>query len=272
LNWRPVKFGVSLCCYSTASDSYYGSYPYGVEGIPGDNNHWIAGSNLPIRSEGAFIWPWYHVTVNSTYGGATGSGWYVIDDTVSPHASPYSEISAKERMTLTGWNLNGSPSSSSSFMVTGDMTLTAIYAQQYLITVNSQYGAALGSGWHGKGEKVLAGVSVNAVSDNGFLGELGFKAFLLGWTGDYTAVPADRMITLTVDSPKTITAIWMDSAWAIPLFILVLTAIAFVYARRRGPPKGMTAASNKRGDFCIECGHELPIKSKFCNECGTKQF
>jgi hypothetical protein len=33
--------------------------------------------------------------------------------------------------------------------------------------------------------------------------------------------------------------------------------------------KTKESASGK--NFCVECGSELPLKSKFCNSCGTKQ-
>ena len=111
LTWHQASEGVALCCYGVQSATLPASetYPYGVESVPGDNNHWLAGSGLPQVHDGQPLWPWYHVTVSSTIGSVSGSGWYVQGDTIQPQATTQIPISQGEQYTLTGWNANGFP-------------------------------------------------------------------------------------------------------------------------------------------------------------------
>lgn len=51
--------------------AYIGNVPsasnhYGVKGLPGEDNHWLAGSDLPVDE--SYLWPRYHVTVCVHYG------------------------------------------------------------------------------------------------------------------------------------------------------------------------------------------------------------
>jgi hypothetical protein len=91
--WHPATAAVTLCGYSVGSANYTGNYPYGVEGIPGENNHWLAGSGLQYTPEGQYIWPWYYVNVKSTLGSTTGSGWYTENSQVTPEAETTVPIS-----------------------------------------------------------------------------------------------------------------------------------------------------------------------------------
>jgi ribosomal protein L40E len=64
---------------------------------------------------------------------------------------------------------------------------------------------------------------------------------------------------------------------ALAVIAVVLLGVVFLYSRRKEQStkaekielKTEEAASGK--NFCIECGNKLPLKSKFCNNCGTKQ-
>ncbi len=61
--------------------------------------------------------------------------------------------------------------------------------------------------------------------------------------------------------------------------IILCVAVALIVRQRAGTKAekvetDVTPVSTKKAEgknFCIECGSELPSKSKFCNNCGTKQ-
>jgi hypothetical protein len=68
-------------------------------------------------------------------------------------------------------------------------------------------------------------------------------------------------------------------ALALAVIAAVVLGALFLYKRRGKQPetteaKKVDSATKKTAsgkNFCIECGSELPLKSKFCNNCGTKQ-
>src|SRR5208337_5026819 len=82
LVWHAAAVGLPLCCYGQGSATLPTSipYPYGLWSVPGDNDHWLAGSGLPqpgvngwyVNGYGAVelgtstLWPWYRVNVSSS--------------------------------------------------------------------------------------------------------------------------------------------------------------------------------------------------------------
>jgi hypothetical protein len=241
LAWHNVASAVALCCYSYGSARLSGStYPYGVAGIPGDNNHWIAGSGVPNRAEGQHLWPWFMVKVNSPYGTASGGGWYTYGDTVNPLAASDYNVSPFERYHLTGWAANGMLSDSRAFDVTKDMDLTAVYSRQFLVTVSTPVGRSSGSGWYGAGTQASLSVSPSTGKAPGILGALGVRSSFSHWSGDYSGAGIDS--TIVVDSPKTIQAVWSyDYVGLLPLvgLIAVVTAVAATLSRRFGLYSGL---------------------------------
>jgi ribosomal protein L40E len=53
------------------------------------------------------------------------------------------------------------------------------------------------------------------------------------------------------------------------LLLLTTIFVVIVGLEIRSRIESKTKKSGK--NFCVECGSELPLKSKFCNNCGTKQ-
>jgi hypothetical protein len=235
LTWHMAEAATALCCYSSGSDRLVGlTYPYGVAGIPGDNNHWLAGSKLPYAPEGQPLWPWYRVSVNSPYGNASGSGWHVFGDIVDPIATKDVSIAQTERYHLTGWNANGIPSDSTEFTVTENLTLTAIYTHQFLVTISSPFGKSTGSGWYDAGSPAAISVTTSA-SAPGLLGQLGVRTVFEHWSGDHSG--SEARSTVFVDSPKSIHAVWSyDYGILFPLVVLIsggiVTALAIIYRHR----------------------------------------
>jgi zinc-ribbon domain len=257
--WHTVNVGVSLCCYSTGSDTFQGSYPYGVEGIPGKNNHWLAGSRLPNREDGAYIWPWYHISVFSPYGTVAGTGYYVMGSSVHPEPADVN-LSSNTRMSFDGWYVNGVLSKDLYFTVTLDLNLTASYEEQFLVTVTSEYGQTIGSGWYNNGSEATVSVAPTSINQ-GILGAIGLDSIMIGWTGGYSWFsPGDRL-SFTVKSPVILNAVWFDSSLAIPIGIVFCVMVIIGLKRRVEPGKSI---------FCLHCGKMVPRDSIFCPECGKE--
>src|SRR5208282_4392098 len=205
LVWHAAPAALPYCCYGPSSATLPTStpYPYGLWSIPGENNHWLAGSALPTPTGNGYyknefgvlglgtstLWPWYWVNVSSSIGHTSGSGWYLYGATVQPQASAVIPIATNQRYTLSGWNAVGLMLGFANFTVTRNMTITPIYTQEYFVTVNSPYGTTSGSGWSPLGVQEYT-VTPTSVTWNGTLGLLGVKSTLAGWTVTPTMVTA----------------------------------------------------------------------------------
>jgi hypothetical protein len=258
--WHMVSVGVSNCCYSVGSDTYGETYPYGVEGIPGVNNHWLAGTGLSIREEGDYIWPWYHVSVFSAYGTPVGTGYYIINSKVVPQTSKYVPVSNGVRMGFEGWFVNGALSDDLYFFVTQDMNLTALYKRQFLVTASSEYGQTVGSGWYDKGSEATISVSPGFTT-GGILSAIGFDLIMIGWTSGYGWFSPGNHLSFTVNSPAMLNAVWFDSSLVLPIAVVCCVVIIIGLKRR---------VKDGSSRLCLHCGKKIPQDSAFCPECGKE--
>lgn len=149
-NWQSASSGVTICSYKVGSTLSQSNLPYGVTGVPGEDNHWIVGSHIPFMVEGQRLWPWYYVKVTSDYGSTVGSGWYVKGNLVSPQATSPFYAGEGRREILTRWLVNGRLTAGSRFMVDTNLTLRASYKTQFFLGVTSQLGER-GSDWYDDG-------------------------------------------------------------------------------------------------------------------------
>ena len=131
---------------------------------------WIVFKNLK--------WGYVEVTVNKNY--TTGDAMYLFNK----------------------WS-EGSTDSTWAGNVVSDVTLRALYNVEYLVNVFSEYGTTFGSGWYPKGTSVTIGIDETSIPINPLI----YKKFS-GWSGDISTI--NPTITIIVDSPKTITAVWVD--------------------------------------------------------------
>ena len=103
----------------------------------------------------------YYLTVLSSYGSTTGSGWY--DSGAVAHAGLTSGIvsgGAGTRYVFVGWSCGGTDyAKSDDIIMTGHTTVTAIWSAQYYLTVSSPYSTTSGEGWYNSGATAYAGVA-----------------------------------------------------------------------------------------------------------------
>ena len=249
--WHMASSAVSLCCYSLGSDSYNGKYPYGIVSVPGENNYWLAGSNLnnPIQHEGGLLWPWYQVNIEGLPTGvAFADGWYLYNTTIDlPNIPEILPITASSRYVLEGWYANGvllNAKGTGTFSATGNLTLKPFYVKQWLLQVNSNIGAPMGSGWYDDGAIATVRVNPPVIREAGFLGDFGVSSVLTGWTGDYAGPVVNGESMIHVKSPMTITAVWTTNYGMLPYYTLLIPVIAITclsvsleYRRRTKKPR-----------------------------------
>jgi len=261
--WHQVSAAASLCCYGVTSSSYSGTFPYGVESVPGENNHWLAGSGLPIKTKGQGLWPWFYVSVTSAVGSAIGNGWYVEGSEVAPQAQLTIPISDGERYYLEGWT--DGTYTANGFTADQNMSLSAVYVKQYLVTVTSTLGSTFGSGWYDAGSEAEIGVRTTSIQAEGVLGLLGVRSTFSGWGGDYTGSPRpDGSSLITVNAPMTIHAEWsLNPGIILPAIAVIIIAVVLVSA--------VTLKRRSKVQFCLTCGHNLSRGSLFCLRCGRRQ-
>lgn len=96
-------------------------------------------------------------------------------------------------------------SHTSPLTVTDDITVTAAYKKQYLLTVTSPYGSTLGQGWYDSGEQATFSITSTLISSgpntrHTFTGWIGTGA------GSYTGPDASQ--TVTMNNPVSENAAW----------------------------------------------------------------
>jgi len=274
LIWHDAAYAVSVCCYGSLgaklSDSE--AYPYGIMSIPGENNHWLAGSNLSKMKEGKYLWPWYHVSVNSRLGTVRGSGWYVYGESVQPNASATINVNDGERYVFNGWLNNGIRTDSGSFIVIQDLNLVANYKEQYFLNIESEFGMIRGAGWYDSGSRAIISVTPTSISLTGFLGQVGLKEDFTGWSGDHNEISPTS--SLTMNSPKKVVANWsINFGLILPtLFAVAIMTVAWMMGTKMPGRKGRKSTRKKakkpRRMDCRFCGKSIPNNSRYCRECG----
>ncbi len=154
----------------------------------------------PVSLEANWIRQFY-VTVVSSAGQPSGSGWYNAGDIATIAAQSTVEYSNGTRHVFTGWNstqLGNNPTAQ--IYVVAPTIVKAMYKTQYLVTLQSQYGAPSGAGWYDAG----SGAPVSVQGEVDYTNAT--RRMFTGWVGDYTG--SSPGVNLHVDSPKTLTAEW----------------------------------------------------------------
>jgi len=116
-----------------------------------------------------------------------------------------------------------------------------MWKTQFLVTIISPYGTVSGAGWYDKG--VVAPFSVSPTSSSaGFLTYSVFE----GWSGDST--DKNAAASITVDSPKTITANWSVDSTQLYLFVIGVIALMSFFGvllwRRKSKPRPQGQKAN----------------------------
>jgi hypothetical protein len=146
----------------------------------------------------------YYLTVSSSYGTPSGSGWYNVDSTayVSVNLGTVSGVSGTQYV-FTSWSTGGSNyAQSSGIIMNAPITATALWIAQYYLTVNSAYGVPSGSGWYNSGITAYAGLNAGIVS-----GGIGTQYVFSFWSTGGTNYAQSNGITM--NAPETTTALWI---------------------------------------------------------------
>lgn len=161
-----------------------------------------------------------HLEVTSSYGEASGSGWYDAGNSASFSVDSQVDQGNQTRRIFLGWRGDTSTSASSgSVVMDSPKSITAIWKTQYYLTVASPYGITNGSGWYDAGTQTRATLDETRISS----GFLTYKAFD-HWTGD--VIGTSRSIVITMNAPKSVAALWTDDLSQ--LYLLIVAAIVVV--------------------------------------------
>jgi hypothetical protein len=105
------------------------------------------------------------------------------------------------RQTFTGWS-DGNSSNPRELTVTSNVTIQAIYATQYLLSINPNGGTTTPSGWY----EPNANVTVSADNPSNVTANASRNVFS-SWSGDLSS--NSTTITITMNKPVTLQANWI---------------------------------------------------------------
>jgi uncharacterized repeat protein (TIGR02543 family) len=97
----------------------------------------------------------------------------------------------------------GQSGQSGSLTVTGSGTVTGNYVNQYYLTVNSVHDTPGGMGWYDSGSTAYA-----TLTDGIVAGTAGTQYVFTSWSGDASGTNYAQSDAITMNSPKTATAVW----------------------------------------------------------------
>jgi hypothetical protein len=167
----------------------------------------------------------YYLTVNAqpqSVPSPQGSGWYNAGDTATVN-TPGQTIGgdSQSRLVMQGWSIDGQnaqPTAALSVKMDAPHSVTAVYGQQYYLTVQSDQGAATGQGWYDAGSTAQIYASTPPSPS------YGVSYVFNGWQGDVQS--NSQSASVLMDKAKTATATWRtDSTVLYATIGLVLVAI-----------------------------------------------
>jgi len=141
----------------------------------------------------------FYLSVKSPYGSPKGEGWYDSNSTATFSITTPMDHENMTRHIFLLWSGDLSSTSPENLIrMDESKNVTASWKTQYYLKVNSNIGDPKGEGWYDGDSEA----TVSVTSPTGFL----IQQFFEGWSGDSTA--KSSLITLRMDSPKTVTALW----------------------------------------------------------------
>jgi len=193
-----------------------------------------------------------------------GGGWYNAGD-VAPLPAPAQTVGGSDgsRLVFTGWSVDGdNPGSAGGVQMNVPHTVTAVYKQQYYLTVVSDQGLTSGSGWYDAGS--YASISVSTPSSSSY----GVSVVFNGWQG--SGVQSQGQSTqVLMDGAKSVTATWRTDATLLYVTIAaVLVAILLIAGA------GLYSITQRKHgtngtEFCSRCGRPFRPSNNYCVSCGT---
>lgn len=137
-------------------------------------------------------------------------------------APPIVQIDNGTRLVFVGWS-DGDTRPQRVVSIAGNLQLQVIYKKQYYLRVFSEYGTPHGGGWYDIDSTANFSIEPETVTQDGI------TRVFVGWQGDsQTQTPSS---SLTMDSPKQVTAQWsakaiLETSWVFVSILIVFTAIA----------------------------------------------
>jgi len=118
------------------------------------------------------------------------------------------DVDSGTRALFVRWS-SGETSNIRTIIFTDDLTVSAVYKVQFLLTVNSEMGNPQGGGWYDSGTTVTFSVN-SPVSQTGLAGFFGAKSIFDHWTGGSTSTSPTG--TIRMIGPRVVTAVWKSSS------------------------------------------------------------
>ncbi len=169
----------------------------------------------------------YYLTVSSSEGTTSGSGWY------NSGAVAYAGLTSETVAGSTGvqyvfasWSLDdGTNYASDAVTMNNPITETASWTTQYYLTINSAYGTPSGSGWYNAGADITFSVS-STVPESIIM-----QHVCTGWTGTGSAPATGTNANLhfRISQPSSITWNWQSQfVWPMILLLIGATSAAVI--------------------------------------------
>lgn len=214
-----------------------------------------------------------NTTVKTSAGGEAGLE-VSVGSSPLVGVPPIVEFQNSTRIVFVQWS-DGVTGPQRHVLIDGDITLSASYKTQYLLTVNS---GSTSEAWYDKGSNA----TLAAPSSGGGswpLDLFGVTQRFTGWSGDVqSAMP---QLNVTMDSPKTETAEFSVDyrPLAVPAIFGVGTVVAIlslVLIRRKTntilspTEEPVQQTVQEPNPACPNCGQETEEEWAHCIKCGTK--
>jgi len=159
----------------------------------------------------------HQLVIESAWGEPEGQGWYDAGSTATISVTSIEEPTTKH--IFTGWSGDYSgDTATASVVMSSPKAITANWRTDYLLTIESTYGQPAGEGWYESGSTVT--ISVAPIE-----GSI-IRQVFTGWSGDFSGDTATA--SLTMDSPKAITANWRTDYTRLYMLIGLIVLIAAI--------------------------------------------